>query len=55
MSLDHEQANDFFSWTHDHPIIEGDVVKVGIGPAGISLQHIMAPKTLFFHILLVFY
>lgn len=36
----------FFLWIHDHPNLEGDVVKVGVGPAGISLQHIMAPETL---------
>ena len=46
MSLDHEQANDFFSWIYDYPITEVDIVKVGIGSTDIPLQHILAPETL---------
>lgn len=42
--FDHEQAVWFFSWIHDHPITEGDVVKMRITPEGVTLQHILAPE-----------
>ena len=42
--LDREQAESFFGWIHDHPLQDGDVVKMRLTPEGPTLQHIMAPE-----------
>ena len=44
--LGFNQVENLRGWFDDHPMMDGDVIKLGVGPNGLQVQHIMAPDTL---------